>query len=118
MIAFPTDHSEEERKFLLAAQNSERAKTILNNLPKPKRAAVSPAIKQKMDRADRDDISNVEKLLLFREVLGCAMRFDRGPRRLFGQYRCVCVVFGGAKNVSGLSAYSAPIAGRARCHIS
>ena len=65
MIVFPTDHSEEERKFLLAAQNSERAKTILNKLPKP----VQKKPVEKMDRADRDDSSAVEKSLLFRELL-------------------------------------------------
>lgn len=97
MIVFPTDHSETERKFLLAAQNSERAKTILNNLPKP----VQKKPVEKMDRADRDDISDVEQLLLFREVRGCAMRFDRGPGELFGQYRCVCAIFGGAKSRRG-----------------
>lgn len=67
MIVFPTDHSEEERKFLLAAQNSERAKTILNKLPKPKRAAVSPAFKQKMDRADR--IEDLTERLMHQGVI-------------------------------------------------
>jgi len=83
-IAYPKDRTEEEAKFLLeastvlAAKDSTRAKEMLDKVqkqaekkpaPKVKRKEAGPAIKAKMDRADRDEISDLERSLLFREVL-------------------------------------------------
>lgn len=84
LASYPKDYSEAETQFRMAAsqvlaeQDSKRAAEMLEKLEKqqreapvvkPKLPGASPAIKAKMDRADRDDVADVEKSRLLREVL-------------------------------------------------
>jgi hypothetical protein len=99
-MAFPQDHTADEAKFLLsaseilAAADTARAMELMEKLAKriakkppikPKRTEVNPAIKRRMDRADRDDISDIERSLLFREVLDESDTIEDITERLIHQ---------------------------------